>query len=53
MSAVRQEPEVAAPKEKSESVDRQPSVEVSNRVGKDMTTFLQKLREAGQPKPAS
>ncbi|XP_070842572.1 nucleolar and coiled-body phosphoprotein 1 isoform X2 [Chaetodon trifascialis] len=52
VSAVRQGPEVAASKKKSDSADRQPSVEASTRVGKDMTTFLQKLREAGRPKPA-
>ncbi|XP_076577482.1 uncharacterized protein LOC143314387 isoform X2 [Chaetodon auriga] len=52
VSAVRQGPEVAASKKKSESVDRQPPMEASTRVGKDMTTFLQKLREAGRPKPA-
>nr|XP_046227714.1 protein piccolo isoform X2 [Scatophagus argus] len=51
VSAVRQEPEVAIHKKKSKNVLRQPSVEVS-RVGKDMTTFLQKLRDAAQPKPA-
>ncbi|XP_010751326.3 nucleolar and coiled-body phosphoprotein 1 isoform X1 [Larimichthys crocea] len=49
-SSVRQEAEVAAPKKKSEIVHRQPSLEVSSRV--DRTNFLQKLREAAQPKPA-
>ncbi|XP_051267354.1 nucleolar protein dao-5 isoform X2 [Dicentrarchus labrax] len=52
VSAVRQEPEVATPKKKSESVHGQPPLEVSTRVGKDMTTFLQKLRDAGKPNPA-
>ncbi|XP_035511537.1 nucleolar protein dao-5 isoform X2 [Morone saxatilis] len=52
VSAVRQEPEAAALKKKPESVHRQPSLEVSTRVGKDMTTFLQKLRDAGKPNPA-
>uniref|UniRef100_UPI0037E78691 nucleolar protein dao-5 n=1 Tax=Semicossyphus pulcher TaxID=241346 RepID=UPI0037E78691 len=40
VSAVRQEPEVAAPKKKSESVQKQPSA------------FQQKLREAGQSRLA-
>ncbi|KAM6971584.1 uncharacterized protein LKV04_017146 [Tautogolabrus adspersus] len=52
VSAVRRDPKLAAPNKKSESVHKQPSVEVSTRVGKDMTTFLQKLREAGLSKPA-
>lgn len=52
MSAVRQEREDAAPKKNSGSAPRQPSAAVSARVAKDMTAFLQKLRDAGQPKPA-
>ncbi|XP_044031705.1 uncharacterized protein si:ch211-161h7.4 isoform X2 [Siniperca chuatsi] len=52
VSAVRQTPGLAAPKKNSGSAHRQPPVEVSTRVGKDMTAFLQKLRDAGQPKPA-
>ncbi|XP_031706442.1 uncharacterized protein LOC116385269 [Anarrhichthys ocellatus] len=50
-SAVRQEPELTAPKKKSENVHSQPSGE-STGVAKDITSFLQKLRGAGQPKPA-
>ncbi|XP_034562251.1 neurofilament heavy polypeptide isoform X2 [Notolabrus celidotus] len=49
--AVRQEPEPEAPRQTSESVNKEPEVEVSTRVGKDMTAFLQRLREAGQAKP--
>ncbi|XP_038584420.1 titin homolog isoform X2 [Micropterus salmoides] len=52
VSAVRQEREDAAPKKNSGSAPRQPSAAVSARVAKDMTAFLQKLRDAGQPKPA-
>ncbi|XP_042366612.1 titin isoform X2 [Plectropomus leopardus] len=51
LSAVRGEPEPAAPEKEPESVHTQPSVELT-RVGKDMTAFLKKLRDAGQPKPA-
>ncbi|KAM6908115.1 uncharacterized protein PEZ65_016426 [Lycodopsis pacificus] len=50
-SAVRQEPELTAPNMKSENVHSQPSGE-STGVAKDITSFLQKLRDAGQPKPA-
>ncbi|KAK9527723.1 hypothetical protein VZT92_014259 [Zoarces viviparus] len=50
-SAVRQEPELTAPKKKSENVQSQPSVE-STGVTKSITSFLQKLRDAGQLKPA-
>nr|XP_029135512.1 microtubule-associated protein futsch-like isoform X1 [Labrus bergylta] len=52
VSKVRQDPKLAAPNKKSESVRNQPSVEVSTRVGKNMTTFVQKLKEAGLSKPA-
>lgn len=52
VSAVSQEPKLVPSKLNSESDSRQPSVEVSTRVGKDMTAFLQKLRDARQPKPA-
>ncbi|XP_073345016.1 uncharacterized protein [Pagrus major] len=52
VSAVREEPEVSAPKKKSESAQRQPPVEAPTRVGHNMTTFLQKLRDAIQPKPS-
>ncbi|GAA6214990.1 microtubule-associated protein 1B-like [Lates japonicus] len=52
VSAVRQEPEVAAPEKHSRSVHSQLPAETSTRVGKDMTSFLQKLRDAGQSKPA-
>ncbi|XP_040921200.1 enolase-phosphatase E1 isoform X2 [Toxotes jaculatrix] len=51
VSAERQKPEPAA-LEKLSSVHSQPAAEMSTRVGKDMTTFLQKLRDAGQSKPA-
>ncbi|XP_059182708.1 nucleolar and coiled-body phosphoprotein 1 isoform X2 [Centropristis striata] len=49
--AVRQESEDSAPQGITENVPRQPTVE-STRAGKDMTAFLKKLRDAGQPKPA-
>ena len=52
MSAVRDEPEVLVPKKKSESAQKQPFVGAPARVGHDMTTFLQKLRDATQPKPS-
>ncbi|XP_068438358.1 neurofilament heavy polypeptide [Clinocottus analis] len=47
VSAARQEPKLA---KLSENVHSQPLVE-STSVGKDMTSFLKKLRDAGQPKP--
>lgn len=50
--AAEQQPEVTAPKKKSESVQRQAAADVSARAGKTMTSFLQKLRDAGQPKAA-
>ncbi|XP_071341242.1 neurofilament heavy polypeptide [Trachinotus anak] len=49
---VKQVPEPAAPEKHSISAHSQPQAETSIRVGKDMTAFLQKLRDAGQPKPA-
>ena len=52
MSAVRDEPEVLVPEKKSESARKQPFVGAPARVGHDMTTFLQKLREATKPKPS-
>ncbi|XP_060920810.1 titin homolog [Labrus mixtus] len=52
VSNVRQDPKLAAPNKKSESVHNQPSVEVSTCVRKNMTTFIQKLKEAGLSKPA-
>ncbi|XP_062297920.1 glutamic acid-rich protein [Scomber scombrus] len=45
-----QDPEQPAPEKTLESVPREPAAETSNRVGKEMTSFLQKLRDAGQPK---
>lgn len=53
VSAMRQEPEHSAPEKNTESVRKEPAAETSTRVGKEMTAFLQKLRDAGQPKPAS
>ncbi|CAJ1082132.1 uncharacterized protein si:ch211-161h7.4 isoform X2 [Xyrichtys novacula] len=50
--AVRQEPELPAPTQKSVSGPKKPSAEVPIRAGKDMASFLLKLREAGQSKPA-
>lgn len=50
VSVERQEPELAAPKKDSERVNMQPSVEL-NRVEKDMTAFLKKLRDSAQPRP--
>ncbi|XP_036935233.1 muscle M-line assembly protein unc-89 [Acanthopagrus latus] len=52
MSAVRDEPEVLVPEKKTESARKQPFVGAPARVGHDMTTFLQKLREATKPKPS-
>jgi len=51
VSAVRQEPELAAPGKNSESVRTQPPAEMSLRVGKDMTAFLEKLKLAGKSRP--
>ncbi|XP_074549862.1 uncharacterized protein LOC141807632 isoform X2 [Halichoeres trimaculatus] len=50
--AVRQKPEIKVHNRKPESVQKKPSADVFTRVGKDVTGFLQKLREAGQAKPA-
>ncbi|XP_039983520.1 ankyrin repeat domain-containing protein 11 isoform X2 [Xiphias gladius] len=52
ISAVRQEPDLAAPEKHSRSVHSQSLAEMSTRVVKDITAFQQKLRDAGQPKPA-
>ncbi|XP_041670688.1 inner centromere protein [Cheilinus undulatus] len=52
VSQVQQDPEPPAHNKKSENVQKAPIVEGSTRVGKDMTTFLQKLKEAGLSKPA-
>lgn len=46
---MRQEPEQPAPEKTVESVPREPAAETSKN-GK-MTAFLQKLRDAGLPKP--
>ncbi|XP_056221085.1 protein piccolo [Seriola aureovittata] len=46
------ESEPTAPEKRPKSVHGQPPAEMSTRVGKDMTAFLQKLRDARQPKPA-
>lgn len=50
LSVVRQKPEAKTPVTKSKSTHDQ-QVE-STRVERDMTTFLQKLRDAAQPKPS-
>ncbi|KAF7669281.1 hypothetical protein LDENG_00203230 [Lucifuga dentata] len=50
--SVRQKPEHTFPEKKSESVRGQPVLETCSRVDVNMTAFLQKLRDAGQPKPA-
>ncbi|XP_071769887.2 uncharacterized protein LOC139923083 [Centroberyx gerrardi] len=50
--AVRQEPQHSAHEKKSESTNRQLPVEMCTSVGKNMTAFLQKLRDIGQPKRA-
>lgn len=50
--AMRQEPELKVHNKKSESVQKKPSAEGSTFVKKDVMGFLQKLREAGQVKPA-
>ncbi|XP_019943435.2 nucleolar protein dao-5 isoform X1 [Paralichthys olivaceus] len=52
VAAVTQEPELATSDKKSTSVHSQSLGEMSTRVGKDMSVFLQKLRDAGQSKPA-
>ncbi|XP_075994275.1 uncharacterized protein LOC142988858 isoform X2 [Genypterus blacodes] len=49
----RQQPKHTSPPEReAERVHRQPEVETGGHVGKCVPSFLQKLREAGQPKPA-
>ncbi|KAM7369883.1 hypothetical protein PAMP_011172 [Pampus punctatissimus] len=53
VSAMRQEPKNPAYDKNSASVHREPAVEMSTCVGKEMTAFLQKLRDAGKPKPTS
>ncbi|XP_029935853.1 treacle protein isoform X2 [Myripristis murdjan] len=52
VSGVRQEPQHSTHEKKSESVCRQLPVELCSRVGKDVSTFLQRVRDAGQTKPA-
>ncbi|XP_029979442.1 altered inheritance of mitochondria protein 21 isoform X2 [Sphaeramia orbicularis] len=52
VSPVRPESTVAAPEKHSETVQKQQRVEMPTRVKKDMNTFLQKFRDAGQAKPA-
>ncbi|CAB1440319.1 unnamed protein product [Pleuronectes platessa] len=52
VGAVTREPELAAPDKQSTSVHSQSLGETSTRVGNDMSAFLQKLRDAGQSKPA-
>ncbi|XP_062235839.1 uncharacterized protein si:ch211-161h7.4 [Platichthys flesus] len=52
VGAVTREPELAAPDKQSTSVHSQSLGETSTRVGIDMSAFLQKLRDAGQSKPA-
>ncbi|KAM7390439.1 hypothetical protein PAMA_008547 [Pampus argenteus] len=52
VSAMRQEPKNQSNDKNSASVDREPAAEMSTCVGKEMTAFLQKLRDAGKPKPA-
>ncbi|XP_029385162.1 uncharacterized protein LOC115061077 isoform X2 [Echeneis naucrates] len=46
------EEEQVTPERHSTSVLSQPPAETSTHVGKDMTAFLQRLRDAGHPKPA-
>ncbi|XP_071392025.1 nucleolar and coiled-body phosphoprotein 1-like [Centroberyx affinis] len=50
--AVRQETQHSAHEKKSESTNRQLPVEMCTSVGKNMTAFLQKLRDVEQPKRA-
>ncbi|XP_034998814.2 muscle M-line assembly protein unc-89 [Hippoglossus stenolepis] len=52
VGAVTREPELTAPDKQSTSVHSQSLGETSTRVGNDMSAFLQKLRDAGQSKPA-
>lgn len=47
-----QKPAHPSPEKHSEGFNREPVLEMPTHVGKDMTSFLQKLREAVQPKPA-
>ncbi|XP_008295691.1 neurofilament heavy polypeptide isoform X2 [Stegastes partitus] len=49
--AVGPESEVAALEKTAETVHKQSVMDVSTRVGKDMTAFLQKVKDAGQSKP--
>lgn len=51
-SAARQRTEAKTPVKKSENVHTQLFVDASSRAEKDVTTFLQKLRDAAQPKPS-
>lgn len=48
----RQNPEAKSPVKESASANGQLFVEASGRTKTDMTTFLQKLRDAAQPKPS-
>ncbi|XP_037549889.1 proteoglycan 4 [Nematolebias whitei] len=49
--AVRRKPEGSAPENIAASVHKQPLVELSSRVGKDMSAFLQKITQTVQSKP--
>ncbi|XP_060949863.1 claspin [Limanda limanda] len=52
VGAVTQEPELTAPDKQSTSVYSQSLGETFTRVGNNLSAFLQKLRHAGQSKPA-
>lgn len=48
----RRKPEAKTPVKKSVSAPGQPLVEAPSSAKADMTTFLQKLRDAAQPRPS-